>query len=445
MRLQSLVDIAALPFPRSRRLGRQQLVIPRLWGLSAPLRALRFSSTPATGVLLVAPADEGNLGDEAILQGTATYLLTHGMNGPVGVVSFGKTGQWRQLKGMNEHLNLQHLLNGPATREWLAYAKFARLFRHAVILGTDCMDGYYSVTHTLQRQNMAQLAAALGLSVSIPSISINARPDTVCMEGFRKLSSKVAVSCRDPLSAERLQRLSGRNVITTADLAFLLEPDESSATAAKVIGWIAQQKARGRVVVGVNINSQLTRTGGQDDEQILLASVAQTLTQLHRHQRASFLFIPHDRRGPRNDSTVGADLVRILDDGVRQNFAMLEEPYGAAEVKGIAGHCDLVVTGLMHIAIAALGRGVPVACLTYQGKFEGLLEHFGIAAAGISPRMAMDKTAFLQFVTAQFARREAHRQAIVARLPAILRLAAANLKGIVPAATGICTSSKNAA
>ena len=32
----------------------------------------------------------------------------------------------------------------------------------------------------------------------------------------------------------------------------------------------------------------------------------------------------------------------------------------------------------MHLAIAALGMEVPVMAATYQGKFEGLFQHFGI-------------------------------------------------------------------
>ena len=30
----------------------------------------------------------------------------------------------------------------------------------------------------------------------------------------------------------------------------------------------------------------------------------------------------------------------------------------------------------MHLAIASLGMGVPVGCITYQGKFQGLIEGF---------------------------------------------------------------------
>jgi polysaccharide pyruvyl transferase WcaK-like protein len=252
----------------------------------------------------------------------------------------------------------------------------------------------------------------------------------VCIEAIRKLSPKVAITCRDRISAARLTQHSGRQVTTTADLAFLLDPDEESPAASRAIRWIEQRRASGRVVYGVNVNEHLTMEGSVADQQNLLTSVAETLNHLHRSQSGCFVFIPHDRRAPRVDSVTGANLAKLLDEPVRDDFMILQEPFSAAEVKGVAGHCDMVLTGRMHVAVAALGRGVPVACITYQGKFEGLLEHFGIASACISPEAAMHKNVFFNFVETQIARREVYRQQIASRLPAVVTLAAANLEGI---------------
>ena len=52
--------------------------------------------------------------------------------------------------------------------------------------------------------------------------------------------------------------------------------------------------------------------------------------------------------------------------------------YRASQLKGLCGLFDALISSRMHLAIAALGREVPVMAATYQGKFEGLFLHFGL-------------------------------------------------------------------
>jgi polysaccharide pyruvyl transferase WcaK-like protein len=59
-------------------------------------------------------------------------------------------------------------------------------------------------------------------------------------------------------------------------------------------------------------------------------------------------------------------------------------------MKAISGVCDLVLSGRMHLAIASLGQGVPVICLTYQDKFEGLMEYFDLTGNTFSPQAVLD-------------------------------------------------------
>ena len=59
---------------------------------------------------------------------------------------------------------------------------------------------------------------------------------------------------------------------------------------------------------------------------------------------------------------------------------MLRPPLNAWELKHLAGMVDLVLTGRMHLAIAALGMGTPPLCVAYMDKFEGLFHLFNIAS-----------------------------------------------------------------
>ena len=45
-------------------------------------------------------------------------------------------------------------------------------------------------------------------------------------------------------------------------------------------------------------------------------------------------------------------------------------------VRRLVRGLDFVIAGRMHLAIACLAEGVPVAGVTYQGKFEGLFGYF---------------------------------------------------------------------
>src|SRR5574344_391976 len=63
----------------------------------------------------------------------------------------------------------------------------------------------------------------------------------------------------------------------------------------------------------------------------------------------------------------------------------------APELKALCGHLDCLFTSRMHLAIAALGRGKPVAAFAYQGKFTGLFRHFDLPEDLILPSTAVDR------------------------------------------------------
>lgn len=52
------------------------------------------------------------------------------------------------------------------------------------------------------------------------------------------------------------------------------------------------------------------------------------------------------------------------------------EVYRAPQLKAICSLIDGLISSRMHLAIAALGQGKSVMAASYQGKFEGLFQHF---------------------------------------------------------------------
>ena len=98
----------------------------------------------------------------------------------------------------------------------------------------------------------------------------------------------------------------------------------------------------------------------------------------------------------------------------------------AAEVQALCAELDIVLSGRMHCAIACLSQGTPVACITYQDKFEGLFEHFGLQGMTIDPEVSLRSGKLLEFFLPIYQNRDNLRKQIEARLPAVRQLAEAN-------------------
>lgn len=85
----------------------------------------------------------------------------------------------------------------------------------------------------------------------------------------------------------------------------------------------------------------------------------------------------------------------------------------------------------MHFAIAALGQGTPPVSFVYQGKFEGLMQHFGLESEGLMLASDADGTgapgsAALEAATARAADL---RRRIETALPRVVALARSNFEG----------------
>jgi polysaccharide pyruvyl transferase WcaK-like protein len=83
----------------------------------------------------------------------------------------------------------------------------------------------------------------------------------------------------------------------------------------------------------------------------------------------------------------------------------------------------------MHLAIAALGMGVPIAVVSYQEKFEGLLDHFGLdRSVLISPRQFGDFESVWNWMEAALHSRTELAAQVRAKLPGVLDLARRNFQ-----------------
>ena len=250
-----------------------------------------------------------------------------------------------------------------------------------VILGADCMDGFYSPLLSLTLLALHDLCAnTIGISSYLLGFSFNSKPNWMMIRAFRSLSNDTVVSIRDAISLERYQQKVGKPARLVADAAFMLQPEKSFHLYEEIAQWVSGQKTASRVVIGLNFHPMLRKYNGADDiksDALKLAIIIEEI--LLRHKNISFVFISHDDRSKLTDNLMLSNMVNYLksqsDELIERVFYRQEVPR-AHQLKALCGLLDGLISSRMHLAIAALGMGTPVMAATYQGKFEGLFKHF---------------------------------------------------------------------
>ncbi|SDH36076.1 MULTISPECIES: glycosyltransferase [unclassified Duganella] len=306
---------------------------------------------------------------------------------------------------------------------------------HMAVIGADIMDGYYWPVTVLRIAMLCESARLQGLQVGVLGFSFNAAPHPACVAALAALHADIGLYGRDPLSVQRFAEHCGRAIPLVADVAFCLTP-RSTAAVTEVAAWSAARRAEGRVVVGFNLHRMLLDVPGACDEATAVAVAAQGLARLIRERHAAVLLMPHDFRDGPNDYSMLAHCLALLPSALLAQVLLPATEFMADELKALVAHCDVVLTGRMHLAIAALGSGVPIAAASYQDKFEGCLAHFGLPASVIlQPRQLGDADAVWYWLRDAVDTRAAMAAQIAVRLPQVLQLSQGNIRwmGKLPA------------
>jgi polysaccharide pyruvyl transferase WcaK-like protein len=188
-------------------------------------------------------------------------------------------------------------------------------------------------------------------------------------------------------------------------------------------------------VVAFNLSSpvlaEALRAGNAD----LLQSCFALIVALERSHRVSVLILPHDLRpgpiGGDDDVAIACRLSVLLERGARPIPHHLFVTGNAPEMKELVGLVDLVITGRMHLAIAALGMAVPVVALGYQGKFDGMMQRFDLSRMICDPQR-FDGAELSARCVQLLENVVGYRTALRQRLPEVLALARANFAAAQP-------------
>lgn len=386
--------------------------------------AHRPSAESSLTAVVIPPASPGGLGDDALVTSLLEQLEARG-------VQHVRMGTWDASDRWASPIPVTYFpLPGGNFRSWACAAENILSARSLFVLGADMLDGYYGSQHSLLLLRLADLAARLGLPATVVGSSFSDHPAPAIGPFLRSMSLDTTIFARDGLSQERLSAARGCPAPLSADIAFLLKPAEAlDSSLVRSAGlWVDQQREEGETfVLGCNINSlPLAKSGMPLAELVRLH--AEAIVQLQQQLgRVAIMMLPHDRRAPHDDAEGLAALDRLLPAGIPRCRLLLDHTARAAELKSIAGRCDFVLTGRMHLAIAALGSGTPTMCIGYQGKYDGLYRHFGLEGMVIPFDEIGHPDRLTRQLAANTAQAGALRDQIREKLPVVKALSLRNI------------------
>ena len=388
---------------------------------------IKRNNNSEPSALILPPTSSGSLGDEAMLTATIHYLRTNGFK-HIGLISYDQS-KWEYLDPPDEIINLHNYFYNNSWKDIFRFVYLVSHYEYFYLLGADVLDGYYSDQRTYNKLYLTSLAARLGVITTILGFSLNENPTPLSIQTLQQLPSEVRICARDPVSKERLVNYLNHPVKLVADLAFMLQPVDDSENVMNVLKWVNKQKHRDHIVIGINANNLIIKDMvGSSIENLIKVYVDMLIRLYSQNNHFRFLLIPHDSRSSYSDIALAKSILKALPDKIQSYCICDPTPCSAAEIKSICGNLDFVLCSRMHIAIACLGQGTPVACIEYQGKFKGLYKHFELNGMIIDQKQALQPELLFSFIKPLIDQRDEIREQIKLKFPRIQQLAQSNFQ-----------------
>lgn len=398
----------------------RNLAIPLLLKSARRQGTARFKSLKRAtrSVLIIPPSAAGSVGDAAMLSVAFDQLKSAGFDR----ISYAGMDGWDALPGFDSHHNLDAWFFSERRSALAQAIKLLGDFSHTMLVGADCIDGTYNPGSIKRRIHLLDEHAKLGGNARILGSSFSDKPHEDAVSALRGLHPGVVINARDPLSRSRMEQCLARQVQQTADMAFLTPENSKSSVAVALTSFVREQREKGRVLVGLNICSNIARIvpGYVEANQQLLARLIQA--------DYAVLLVPHDNRGPDNDAVLLTNAAKKITPSLHDRlFALPETDPGT--IKASLRMTEAIVTGRMHAAILAMSAGIPALSFTYQGKFEGLYQLLNLENEGLlfdPSYFAENPSSTIDSILDHLSQRKVFAQILNERLPSVLTKARLN-------------------
>lgn len=397
---QAVANQATLRAPYPCPAGREQFWNEFLGrGISDVLAAYTSDSEPNVyraavrfgrdDVAVIVPDGPGSKGDEALLRGFLNAIHAENI-----VVLNPRMQRWR----------IAVPDRAAEFREYyVPHEEMAQVTARAntlLIVGTDTIDGTCGAESSLPRLRAAQSAADAGARVCV-FCSFRSDVKEEVLEAVRALPNTVEFYLRDTRSVENFRAQTGREGKFFPDFGFFCESRQTLLTK-KLIGHVRQSKGSPRV--GVNFGEPTFRSfyaeHTMENRAHYVESVMETI--LEQLPQAHLFLIGHDFRhweGYFSD----IDYQNLAyETACRRGWQDRVERFPArishAELLEVLPELDLLVTGRMHMSVAAMHSGILPIVYTgapKDGKFSMIDKVRGMLATRIGREdlVAVNRTA----------------------------------------------------
>ena len=339
-----------------------------------PLRNERSNGSTR---LLVVPCDPwsvfGSRGDEAMINATIDHMSTLHPDLEIGVITAESLGTHAvRERGFTPF----EVWCGRDYLDQIAQTIVDFDPDYGIVLGADVMDGYYAPLMSVSLLAAADLMSRHHVKTSLLGFSFNNQPHVSMIRGFRIASKELVIHVRDPLSLARFEAFTGRKAVQVADAAFLMQGMSDFEEFESVRTWTNQRRLTGEAVLGVNLHPMLIPHATDDVIAEHCQIIATVMKKLLADHSVSLLLLPHDYRDRVGDRYSLDPLAELLIEHYPSRVRYVRTEYSARQLKAIVGLADGLLSARMHLAIAALSKGVPVCAFIYQDKFHGLFRLF---------------------------------------------------------------------
>jgi polysaccharide pyruvyl transferase WcaK-like protein len=379
--------------------------------------------------VIIIPGDQaklfGSRGEDAMIMATATMVLK---TNPAAEITVLVASREAEIVGRHRGFRTASIWNEGDFVDSMA-GFFREIGPDAVfVVGADLIDGHYGEVWGAKLLIAADIAARMGIPVSILGFSFNQRPSALIVDVLNELHRGVILNVRDEMSLERIHRLTTARGLIVADSAFLLKAETIPSVVATA-GWAEERRRTGSRIVAFNIHPMLFPRASRQQIEALVAKSADALAEVSQLRNVAWLLLPHDFRNELGDDICLRPIMNRLTPRLGDYICYFDGEYPASVLKSVVGIPDGVVTGRMHLAIAGLGQGVPAAGLTYQDKFEGLFRHFELSGEFLlSPSAILDGNNLRDFLLRFYDKMPVLRETVTRRLPAVTAMSKVNFR-----------------
>ena len=259
-----------------------------------------------------------------------------------------------------------------------AFLQTCNKYDNFIVIGADVLDGGYGIDGSLALLKLTFLANKLGLETFILGFSFVNRNYNVINSWLRKVSKNTPLFVRDPISFERLQSFISDNLILSADISYNIKPNDYNTPKMTndFVAHLLKIKENGDILLAINLVGW-----NINNIDSFLDNFVKEILQLEK-TNLCIVLIPHDLREAYtgSDNKILAQLHSKLKKYTSLNVKSADFIKTGIEAKKIVGVCDVLISGRMHLAIAALSQNIPVLSFVYQGKFEGLYQMYNLSS-----------------------------------------------------------------